>query len=183
MRGGVSKTLAIVLAGFFALSVLSPVHADDKTQIEAHTKRALKWMRGTNKHTAKILKNSAGVLVFGDMVKMGFGLGGEFGEGALVVDGKIVGYYAIAGKTFGHDIKEGYKAEVIVFKTPKTLKAFRDSRSWKIGENGVVPVMTSATNPGIVIGPAEPIVGLIFSEKNLITDLELKGNKITRISR
>ena len=39
------------------------------------------------KHSAKageLLDQAAGVLVFPDVVKMGFGVGGEFGEGVLI---------------------------------------------------------------------------------------------------
>ena len=36
---------------------------------------------------------AAGVLVFPTVVKAGFGFGGEYGEGAMRVGGRTVGYY------------------------------------------------------------------------------------------
>ena len=37
-----------------------------------------------------------GVLVFPEVIKAGIGIGGEYGEGALLLDGKTVDYYSTA---------------------------------------------------------------------------------------
>ena len=160
-----------------------PALADDKAMIDSNTERALSWLRTSGDDTADLLKRAAGVLVFPDIVKMGFGVGGQFGEGSLLVDGETVGYYATAGKTFGMGAEADYKAEVILFMTDDALQSFRDTHSWKVGEHAVVPVATGTSDSINVDGKAEPMVGLIFSEDGLVSDLGLDGSRITRISR
>lgn len=174
---------ALVVAVVSTLLTSAAVHADSKELIQEHTHRALKWMHGSSRHTAKQLKRAAGVLVFGDLVEMGFGLGGEFGEGALIVDGEIVEFYALAGKQFGIADKAGFKAKAIVFRTEKALERFRESPIWKVGRNAVVPVVTSLKTQGKVLRSSDPIIGYVFTEEGLVPGLSLDGNKITRIAR
>jgi len=183
MRTRFSITPAIVLSGLLALPAALPARADDKALIDANTERALVWLRESGNGTARLLEQAAGVLVFPDLVKMGFGVGGEFGEGTLIVEGETVAYYASAGKTFGLGPEADYKAEVILFMTPQALQAFRDSRSWKVGEHATVPVLTDVTEVHAALGLDAPLVGLIFSEDGLVSDLNLDGTSVTRIVR
>lgn len=155
--------------------------ADDKALIDANTQRALTWMRTSGGNTADLLDRAAGVLVFPDIVKMGFGVGGQFGEGALVVDGETVAYYATAGETYGNLPDADYKAEVIFFMTDEALQAFRNTPSWKVGEHATVPVMTDAS---LAIADGDsPYIGMIFSEDGLVRDLSFEGARVRRISR
>lgn len=181
--GAAPRVLLLAIAAVMLVGGVGDARADSAQVIDHHTQRALKWMYGSSRHTAKQLKRAAGVLVFGDLVKMGFGLGGEFGEGALIVDGEIVGYYALAGKQYGIAEGAGFKAKAIVFRTTKALESFRASTSWKVGRNAVVPVVTSVKKPGKVLRSSDPIFGLVFTESGLVPDMSLDGNKITRIAR
>jgi lipid-binding SYLF domain-containing protein len=183
MRTRFSIAPALLLSGLLALPAAVPTRADDKALIDANTERALAWLRASGNGTAQLLEQAAGVLVFPDLVKMGFGVGGEFGEGTLIVEGETVAYYASAGTTFGMGPEADYKAEVILFMTPQALQAFRDSRSWKVGEHATVPVVSDATDGVAALGPDAPLIGLIFSEDGLVSNLNLDGTSVTRIVR
>lgn len=178
-----SVTLLIFLSGFAAIFVSSSALADDKALIDANTQRALTWIRASGGDTAALLDRAAGALIFPDVVKMGFGVGGEFGEGTLVVAGETVAYYATAGQTFGHLPDAQYKAEVIFFMTEEALQAFRDTLSWQVGEHATVAVMTDPAAGVAAINPSESHVGLIFSEDGLVSDLGFDGVRVTRIFR
>ena len=181
MRAYYSAILLPFLVGVFSSFVTHTALADDKAVIDANTQRALAWIRDSGGDTAALLDRSAGVLVFPDMVKMGFGVGGEFGEGVLVVGGETVDYYATAGQSFGHLPNAEYKAEVIFFMTEEALQAFRDTQSWKVGEHATVAMMTDPVAAVAAIDPAQPHVGLIFSEDGMVTDLGFDGVRVTRI--
>lgn len=173
----------LALLGGALLGAGQAALADDKALIDTNTQRALTWMRTSGGSTADLLDRAAGVLVFPDIVKMGFGAGGQFGEGALLVDGETVAYYATAGKTYGDLPDADYKAEVIFFMTEEALLAFRNSPSWKVGENATVPVMTDATAAVAKADAASPHIGVIFSEDGLVSDLNLDGASVRRIAR
>ncbi len=180
MRKTITTTL-VALLGAAQFGVAA--RADDKALIDANTQRALTFMRTSGGETAKLLERAAGVLVFPDIVKMGFGAGGQFGEGALLVDGETVAYYATAGTTYGNLPDADYKAEVIFFMTEDALQAFRNSPSWKVGENATVPVMTDATAALATSEPAPTHIGVIFSEDGLVRNLNLDGARVRRIAR
>jgi lipid-binding SYLF domain-containing protein len=150
--------------------------ADDKALIDANTERALNWIRNSGGNSAQLLSHA-------DVVKMGFGVGGEFAEGSLLVGGKTEGYYASAGQQFGNLPNAQYKAEVIFFMTEEALQAFRDTQGWKVGENAVVPVLESATDDVASNSPETQHVGLIFSEDGVVPGLGLDGVKVTQIFR
>ena len=63
----------------------------------------------------EFLQNAKGVLVIPNVIRVGFFLGGEYGEGALRVDGKTVDYYSLAAGSFGLQIGAQSKNVVIVF--------------------------------------------------------------------
>jgi len=177
-------TRSATLAAAMVVSTLSgaPFNtalADDKAMIDANTERALTWIRASGDDVAKMLEDAVGVLVFPDIVEMGFGVGGEFGEGALVVNGEAVSYHATAGTTFGMGEEADYKAEVIFFMTEEALESFRQTHSWKVGQHATVPVLTNTA----VIDRSHPMMGMVFSEDGVASHLVLDGDRITRIAR
>ncbi|MAT94414.1 MAG: hypothetical protein CME59_17680 [Halioglobus sp.] len=175
-----SVLVAVGLVGSLLCLSAPTGHADDKAMIDANTERALTWLRGSDENARRLLDSAAGVLVFPDVVEMGFGVGGEFGEGALLVDGQPVDYYATAGSTFGMAAETQYKAKVIFFMTDDALQAFRARRSLKVGQHVSVPVAITGRD---ALDSRESHVGMIFSDQGLVSDLVLDGDRITRIVR
>ena len=84
-----------------ALVVAPQVSADNKAMIDGNTALALERLRDHFVGAEELLDSAVGVLVFPDVVKMGFGEGGQYGEGALLVEREPVAYYATAGSKFG----------------------------------------------------------------------------------
>jgi lipid-binding SYLF domain-containing protein len=174
----------VALAVILAINTVAPAQADDKAMIDANTDRALSWLRDNGNGVDELLEQAAGVLVFPDVVRMGFGVGGEFGEGSLLVDGETVDYYATAGKTFGLEPDTQFKAEVIFFMTEDALRDFRERRGWKVGVHGAVPLVSTGAGGQLDASQVnDPMVGLIFSEDGLVQGLALEGNRFTKIAR
>ncbi|MCR9106651.1 MAG: hypothetical protein NXI15_15255 [Gammaproteobacteria bacterium] len=176
----ITAILPALLAGVLGLQVSPLASGDDKEMIDANTQRALTWLRSTGPEAEKLLETAAGVLVFPDIVKMGFGAGGEFGEGALLVRGEAVDYYATAGQEHGMGPESEFKAEVIFFMTEQALENFRRTHSWKVGDHAQVPVALSGSE---ALRSLEEHIGLVLSEDGLVTHLQLEGDRITRIAR
>lgn len=176
----ITTILSTAIAGVLSFSTVPAVFADDKEVIDANTERALTWLKESDRKSAKLLDRAAGVLVFPDIVEMGFGVGGEFGEGLLLVDGEAVDYYATAGKVYGMAPESEYKAEVIFFMTESALDDFRKSQSWKVGRHADVPVAASASD---ALASRGDHVGMVLSEDGPVTHLELDGDRITLIAR
>jgi len=176
------RTVAL-LAALLVLPAFQ-VLADSKERIDEGTQTALVTLREHSSRAGELLDNAAGVLVFPDIFKMGFGVGGEFGEGALLVDGTTVGYYATAGASFGLQVGAQVKSQVLVFTDEEALKKFQASRGWKIGVDGSVALAKLGAGGSLdTMNLKAPVVGFIFSNKGLMYNLTMEGNKITPIAR
>jgi lipid-binding SYLF domain-containing protein len=167
----------IALLCLLALTIGGPARADSADQIRQGAGDALGFLRENIEGAGAILDSAAGVLVFPDVVKLGFGVGGEYGEGVLLVAGQPVGFYATSGASFGLPLGSRVKSEVVVFVSEAALQAFLERRSWQVGEGGLV--LANAPMPA---GP-EGMVGYVFAETGLVPGLTLDGARITRLAR
>ncbi|MFC1820881.1 hypothetical protein ACFLZG_07360, partial [Thermodesulfobacteriota bacterium] len=76
------------------------------------------------------------------VIKAGFGIGGEYGEGALRISGKTVDYYSTAAASIGFQLGAQSKTIILIFLDKSALKKFRDSSGWEIGVDGSIVLVT-----------------------------------------
>jgi len=180
------KTILIALISFLFISfiLVSPNSAASKTEIDAKVEEALSAFY---KHTSageKLAKKAAGILVFPKVIKAGIGIGGEYGEGALLINGKARDYYNIASASIGFQLGAQVKTEIILFMNKEVLKSFRNSSGWEAGVDGSVAIATLGAGGEIDNKTAqESIIGFIFSNKGLMFNLTLEGSKIIKIKK
>ena len=164
--------------------VLGPAQAASKAEIDAKVNATLKTFYADVKGGRELAGKAAGMLVFPEVVKAGIGIGGEYGDGALRVGGKTVGYYNTAAASIGLQLGVQVKSQIILFMTQKSLQGFRGSDGWKAGVDGSVALATLGAGGEIDTETArKPIIGFIFSNKGLMYNLTFEGSKITRIKR
>jgi len=133
---------------------------------------------------SKFLQRATGVLVFPSVIKAGFVVGGEYGEGALRVGGKTVDYYNTASASIGFQLGAQAKSIVIVFMADKALADFRKSDGWEAGVDGSVAVVEWGVGKDInTIDIKDPVVGFVFDNKGLMYNLTLEGSKFTRLNK
>jgi lipid-binding SYLF domain-containing protein len=157
--------------------------AADKVAIDKKVAAALSTFR-QQASAAGLLDKAAGVLVFPDVVEMGFGIGGEYGEGALLVDGKPEAYYSTAGSSLGLQVGAQYKAQIILFMTDPVLKDFRKARGWEAGVDGSIALARFGAGGAIDTNTLQaPIIGFVFSNRGFMYNLSLEGSRITPIKR
>jgi lipid-binding SYLF domain-containing protein len=184
MADCIRRNLALLLiASLLALAAPFSV-ADTREAIEAGSSKALTRLRALSPEAGELVDKAVAVLVFPDVVKMGFGVGGEYGEGALRIGGETKAYYVIAGVSFGLEAGAEYKSEVILFMTDEALRKFRNSSGWQVGVDGAIALPGAGAEKSFdTLTRHEPVVGFIFSNRGLIFNLSLDGAKITRIAR
>ena len=89
--------LAVAAGMLFSNSVL----ADSAAEIDAAADEALVVFKEKIDGADIFLTQSAGYLIFPRVIKAGFVIGGETGEGALRVGGKTAMYVAVGGRLAG----------------------------------------------------------------------------------
>ena len=171
------------LIGLFAVLFLSSNGiAASKAEIDVYSQESLKQLYEESSAAKSLAKQARGILVFPRVVKAGIGVGGEFGEGKLIVGGKTAGYYNTVSASIGFQLGAQRKSQVILFMTNEALKKFQSSEGWKAGVDGSVALATLGAGGTIDSETAQkPIIGFIFSNKGLMYNLTFEGSKITRI--
>ena len=158
----------------------SGVLAGPREDIDVKVKAALETFARESPEGKALMDEAAGALVFPDVYKLGFGIGGEYGEGALLIAGDPVAYYSTSGASFGLQLGAQTKSQVILFMTRKSLAKFRRSKGWEAGVDGSVAMVNEGAGASIDNGTAnQPVIGFVFSNRGLMYNLTLEGNKIT----
>ena len=168
----------------FNLTYSSNTYAASATEINIGVSETLQRFRKEISGGDEFLKQAKGVLVFPSVIKAGFGIGGEYGEGALQIGGKTVSYYNTAAASIGFQIGAQSKSIVLVFLNSEALKHFQGSKGWKAGVDGSVALIEWGVGEDInTIDIEDPIVGFVFSNKGLMFNLTLEGSKFTKITK
>lgn len=131
----------------------------------------------------ELASKAEGVLVFPSVVKAGFGFGGEYGEGALLVRGRPNTYYNIISASFGFQLGVQSRSIIIMFMTRDALDQFDRTAGWKVGVDGSVVLVTLGADGSIDTNNlTSPVIGFVLDQKGLMYNLTLEGSKITRIT-
>jgi len=178
---GALAVLCMVLVSVFCFGTYS--YAVNAETIKSGVEVSLKTLRGID-GGSEVIDKSKGLLIFPGVFKGAAGVGAEYGEGALVIDGHTAGYYSTAAASIGLQLGGEKKSIVIAFMTKESLRKFQESKGWKVGADASVAVIKQGTGNMISTSSGkEPIVAFVFDQKGLMFDLSLNGAKITKIER
>lgn len=175
--------LFVVMAAMSMLSV-GVAQAATAEQINKGSEAALKALYESSPTAKSLGEKAKGVLVFPDIVKAGFIVGGQGGDGALYKHGKVAGYYNMAAASVGLQAGAQSFAFAVFFMTDKELKNFEKSKGWEIGVGpGVVFIDEGMAKDISTLTAKSDIYAIIFDQKGLMAGIGVQGSKITKISR
>lgn len=180
------KTLTAVAGAALALamSTSGAMAAQTGSELAAAVQKALATCYDTVKTCKEFGNEASGILVFPEVTKAAVGVGGEYGEGALVIDGKPVAFYSTTAASIGLQLGAEQRSQVIMFLTDEALNKFQNSDGWEVGGNaGITVIDTSKAGSLDAKSMTDPVVGYIFGAKGLMADLSFEGQKISKIDR
>ncbi len=179
------KVIRVALLALLAILVAAPKsEAASAREIDAGVNATLDAFFYKIRGAQELAHKAVGILVFPSVVKAGFGIGGEYGEGALRVRGRTVGYYNTVSASFGFQLGVQERSVIIMFMTEQALDQFEHTAGWKVGVDGSVAIITVGIGGSIDTNKiTSPVVGFILDPKGLMYNLTLEGSKISRISR
>ena len=178
---------AILLALSFAAATLigpNPAGAASAAEIDRNVKNALERLYSKSPSARTMGEKAKGILVFPSIVKGGFVLGGKYGEGALLEDGKTAGYYNTVQVSYGLQAgvqKYGY---ALFFMTDKAMAWLDKSDGWELGVGPTIVVVdTGASTSTSTTTAQSEIYAFFFDQKGLMGGLGLQGTKITKMKK
>ncbi len=173
---------AVLLTGL--IGAVPQGHTASGPSIDADVDATLAKFYNQVSGSRELVDRAAGVLVFPSVVKAGVGIGGEYGEGALRMQGRTQAYFNTVSGSFGFQLGVQSRSVIILFMTPDAVSKFRRTKGWKVGVDGSVTVVTIGAGGAIDSNQIKnPVLGFIFDAKGLMYNLTLEGTKITPIKR
>jgi len=178
------KLLFVAILSLFVVSAHAPLAlAASAGSIDTNVQHTLNRFFAKVTNGRELANKAEAVLVFPSIVKAGFGIGGEFGEGALHIRGATAGYYNIVGASIGFQIGVQTRSVIIMFMTPGALASFQSRAGWEVGVDGSVALLTVGAGGALDTNNVlDPIIGFVFNNKGLMYNLTLEGSKISRIN-
>ena len=168
----------------FAMLATATALAASAEKIDREADKALDVFKEQVNGADVFLSQAAGYLIFPKVYKVGIGIGGETGEGALRVGGSTVAYYRTTSGSFGLQLGAQAKSIVVAFMTREALDKFRNSAGWKVGVDGSVALVDIGAGKAIDSqNVKDPVVGFIFGSKGLMYNLTLEGTKFSKLDK
>ena len=172
-----------LLAGFMCGIGINEAVAATAKKIDTNVDASLKNFESIA-GAKEVVNKAEGILVFPKVFKAGIGIGGEYGEGALRINGKTVDYYSTGAASIGFQLGGQKKTIIIAFMEKDALKNFREASGWKVGIDASVALIKIGTGGSIDTASInEPIIGFVLDQKGLMYNITLEGSKITRLKK
>jgi lipid-binding SYLF domain-containing protein len=173
--------LALVLAA--AVIIPQPALAATAAEIDEAVKLALEKLYENSTAAKEISKVSKGVLVFPKILEAGLIVGGQYGDGALLVDGKTVGYYSTVEASYGLQAGAQTYGYTLFFVTDSALEYLDKSAGWELGVGPTLVMVDEGLSKSLTTSTLQDdIYAFAFDQKGLMGGLGLKGSKITKIT-
>jgi len=173
------RKLLLLAGASLALLAAAPAQA---SQLDEDVDAALKSLYETTPAAKALGENAKGILVFPNITKAGFIVGGQGGNGTLIKQGKKVGYYNTAAVSVGMQAGIQTYGYALFFMSDAVMKDFEKSKGWEVGVGPSVVVVDSGAGKDLTTLTAKAdIYAFIFDQKGLMAGVGIKGSKITKL--
>ena len=179
MKAGMT---VLLLLGGLALAT-TPALAGSAAEIDQEVRLSLEKLYAASPAAVELAKVAKGILVFPNVVKAGLVIGGQYGEGALLVGGQTVGYYNTLAASYGLQAGAQTFGFAMFLMTSDALAYLDKSDGWEVGVGPTVVIMDEGRAKSMTTSTAkEDIYAFTFGQKGLMAGIGLQGSKITRIN-
>ncbi|MDD5168512.1 MAG: YSC84-related protein [Syntrophales bacterium] len=170
----------VAIIGILPVASYAATADEINASVNASLDRFVKEVKGAK----EFLDAAKGVLIIPKVMQGGLVVGAEYGEGALRIGGKTVGYYNIASGSFGYQIGAQEKDIIIVFMNQAVLKKFRTSKNWQAGVDAQVTLVNIGVDESLDTTKfKQPVIGFVFGQKGLMAGATIEGSKFTKMKK
>jgi lipid-binding SYLF domain-containing protein len=150
--------------------------------LTSESRAALSQLKSQNSAAAKVSSRALAVLVFPNVVKAGFMVGAQEGQGILFVQGRLNGRYRTVAASYGFQAgvqKYGY---ALFFMNQKAVDWINNTHGWEIGTGPSVVLVDKGMARSFTSDTMHSgIYAFTFDQRGLMAGLGVQGSKITRI--
>jgi len=177
-------TVALSLMIFlFNALVVGVAHAASASEIDRNASQSLTTLYKKNPGAKALADKAVGVLVFPSIVKGGFIIAGQFGDGALRKNGKTVAYYRSLAASYGFQAGAQAFGYALFFMDDDSLRYLDNSAGFELGTGPSLVVLDAGAGKNLSTTTLQKgIYAFIFDQKGLMGGVGIQGTKITKIN-
>lgn len=176
---GLAAALSLLAWGLLGAQTASAASA---AQINREASEALATLYRTTPGAKALADKAVAVLVFPSIVKGGFIVAGQFGDGALRSHGKTVAYYRSLAASYGFQAGVQAYGYALFFMDEASRRYLDQSNGWEIGTGPSLVVLDSGFGKNLSTTTLQKgVYAFIFDQKGLMGGIGIQGSKITRI--
>jgi len=176
--------IAVIMVGFnVIIPNLSLAQSSRASEINRSVTQALTTLDKNTPGARALADKAVGVLVFPSIVKGGFIIAGQFGDGALRKNGKTVAYYRSLAASYGFQAGIQAFGYVLFFMDEASLQYLDNSAGWELGTGPSLVVLDAGFGKVLSTTTLQKgVYAFIFDQKGLMGGIGIQGSKITRIN-
>ncbi len=177
-------TVALILMTLAIHAVTSAAAlAASASAIDRDARAALEQLYKNTPGAKALADKAVAVLVFPSIVKGGFIIAGQFGDGALRKNGKSIGYYRSLAASYGFQAGVQAFGYALFFMDDASLQYLDKSDGWELGTGPSLVVLDEGFGKNLSTTTLQKgVYAFIFDQKGLMGGIGIQGSKITRIN-
>ncbi len=157
--------------------------AASASEIDRNATQALSMLYATTPGAKSLADKSKAILIFPSIIKGGFIVAGQFGDGALRERGRTVGYYRSLSASYGFQAGAQSFGYVLFFMDEASLAYLNKSGGWELGTGPSLVVLDKGFGKNLSTTTMQKgVYAFIFNQRGLMGGIGLQGSKITRIN-
>jgi lipid-binding SYLF domain-containing protein len=183
-------TIIIIMTGFWYTQYLNNnlenddlLNTADKVNIDTKVSRALTNLYNTSKAASLLAPNAKAILVFPDIIKGGFIIGGQYGKGALQVNNTTTSYYNLISASYG--LQAGFQTlgYALFLMTDDAVSYINQTDGWEIGADPNIVIIDQGLADSLsTTSLNKDIYVFFFDQKGFMAGVSIQGTKITKIN-
>ena len=182
VKASMNVAIAAIMV-FYTVSIPSLALAASRSQIDREVSQSLTTLYKNVPGAKALAEKAVGVLVFPSIVKGGFIIAGQFGDGALRKNNKTMGYYRSLAASYGFQAGVQAFGYALFFMDDASLQYLDNTAGFELGVGPSLVVLDAGFGKNVSTTTLQKgVYAFIFDQKGLMGGAGIQGSKITRIN-
>jgi lipid-binding SYLF domain-containing protein len=153
----------------------APKNAGDAAALSANASAALASYKAKDPTVQGLLDKSVGYVVFPDVGKAGWFVGGSYGRGEVFVGAKRIGYADISEVSAGFQWGAQNFSELLIFMKNDDFNAFKKG-DFSVGANASAVALTAGG--AATTDPSKGVIALVDTKGGLMAEAAVGGQRL-----
>lgn len=177
------KNIPALLCVFALAATSFTAAAKPAAQLREQSAAALEKLYATKPGTRELGEKALAILVFPEVIKAGFMIGGQRGDGVLFKKGKAAGYYNTTAASYGFQAGVTKFSYALFFMDKKSLESLQKAEGFELGAAPSLVIADEGFTSDLSTKTLQKgIYAFFFGQKGLMAGISVQGTKITEFT-